>query len=242
MRKNQEESARERKLCPSTARESRGAKPNRVRLRNTRRSGTARSRRRRTASRSGSRSSPSTTSTSCAILQVELLKMQNHVKAEGSARRAALRGARRGRQGRHDQALHGAHQSARCAGRGARETHRPGTHAVVLPALRRAPAGGRRDRPLRPQLVQPRDGRAGHGILHGRGEQALPEGRAPLRADARQGRHPALQVLLLGLEEGATAPLQARTPRRSAKQYKISPVDKQAQDSGTPTRSRSSRC
>ncbi|MCK7496626.1 MAG: hypothetical protein MZW92_41215 [Comamonadaceae bacterium] len=33
-------------------------------------------------------------------------------------------------------------------------------HAVVLPALRAAPAGGRRDRALRPQLVQPRRRRA----------------------------------------------------------------------------------
>jgi polyphosphate kinase 2 (PPK2 family) len=38
-------------------------------------------------------------------------------------------------------------------------------HAVVLPALRHPPARGRRDRALRPQLVQPRRRRAGHGLL-----------------------------------------------------------------------------
>ena len=41
-------------------------------------------------------------------------------------------------------------------------------HAMVFPALRRASAGGGRDRPVRPQLVQPRRRRAGHGLLHDR--------------------------------------------------------------------------
>ena len=40
----------------------------------------------------------------------------------------------------------------------------PREDAVVLPALRRAPAGGRRDRDLRPQLVQPRRRRARLGF------------------------------------------------------------------------------
>ena len=39
---------------------------------------------------------------------------------------------------------------------------------MVLPALRRAPAGRRRDRAVRPLLVQPRRRRAGHGLLHAR--------------------------------------------------------------------------
>ena len=42
-----------------------------------------------------------------------------------------------------------------------------GARPVVLPALRRAPAHGGRDRPLRPQLVQPRGRRARDGLLHG---------------------------------------------------------------------------
>ena len=40
---------------------------------------------------------------------------------------------------------------------------------VVLPAVHRGTAGSRRDRALRPQLVQPRRCRVGHGSLHSRG-------------------------------------------------------------------------
>ena len=40
--------------------------------------------------------------------------------------------------------------------------------AVVFPALRRAPARGRRDRAVRPQLVQPRRRREGDGLLRHR--------------------------------------------------------------------------
>ena len=40
---------------------------------------------------------------------------------------------------------------------------------MVFPALRPAPAGRRRDRAVRPQLVQPRRRRARHGLLHRRG-------------------------------------------------------------------------
>ena len=51
-------------------------------------------------------------------------------------------------------------------------------HAVVFPALRRAPAGGRRNRAVRPQLVQPRRRREGDGLLH--------RGRARLRSSSRR--------------------------------------------------------
>ena len=49
----------------------------------------------------------------------------------------------------------------------------------------RLPVGGR-DRPLRPQLVQPRRRRAGHGLLHDEQTAGLPAGRARPRADARR--------------------------------------------------------
>jgi hypothetical protein len=52
-------------------------------------------------------------------LQVELLKLQAWVKETGAARRHPLRGPRRGRQGRRDQALHGAPEPSRCARGGA---------------------------------------------------------------------------------------------------------------------------
>ena len=46
----------------------------------------------------------------------------------------------------------------------------PDVHA----ALHRALPGRRRDRDLRPQLVQPRRRRVRHGLLHARAAQALP--------------------------------------------------------------------
>jgi polyphosphate kinase 2 (PPK2 family) len=57
-------------------------------------------------------------------LQVELLKLQAWVKDTGAAGGDPLRGARRGRQGRHHQALHGAPEPARCARGGAGEAQR----------------------------------------------------------------------------------------------------------------------
>ena len=46
--------------------------------------------------------------------------------------------------------------------------------ADVHPALHAAPARGRRNRDLRPQLVQPRRRRAGDGLLHRGAVEALP--------------------------------------------------------------------
>ena len=62
-------------------------------------------------------------------LQVELLKLQAWVKETRPAGRHPVRGARRRRQGRRDQALHGAPQSARRARRGAREADRSASAA-----------------------------------------------------------------------------------------------------------------
>ena len=45
---------------------------------------------------------------------------------------------------------------------------------VVFPALRGPSPGRRRDRPLRPELVQPGRSRAGHGVLHRRGVLGIP--------------------------------------------------------------------
>ena len=63
---------------------------------------------------------------------------------------------------------------------------------MVLPALRFALAGRRRDRAVRPQLVQPRRRRARDGLLHrGRRRGILPLG-AGIRAYAR-----ALRIMLI---------------------------------------------
>ena len=56
-------------------------------------------------------------------------------------------------------------------------------HAVVFPALRGAPSGRRRTRAVRPQLVQPRRGGAGDGLLQPGAVRAVPR-RLPRVRDA----------------------------------------------------------
>ena len=99
-------------------------------------------------------------------LQVELLKLQRWVKETRPEGRRPVRRPRRRRQGRHHQALHGAPESARRARGRARQADRGRARAVVFPALRAPPAHGRRDRAVRPLLVQPRGRRARDGLLH----------------------------------------------------------------------------
>ena len=93
--------------------------------------------------------------------------------------RGDLRGARRGRQGRRHQAHHAAAQSARLPRRRAAGAERARAHAVVFPALRRPPAGRRRDRAVRPQLVQPRRRRARDGLLHAPSSRGVLPTRCP---------------------------------------------------------------
>ena len=77
-----------------------------------------------------------------------------------------VRRPRRRRQGRRHQAHHAEAQSARLPrGRPAR-AQRSRAHAMVFPALRLASAGGRRNRAVRSQLVQPRRRRTRDGFLH----------------------------------------------------------------------------
>ncbi len=103
----------------------------------------------------------------------------------GLEARRHLRGTRRGRQGRRHSAHHAAPEPPLRAGRGARGAHRARADAVVLPALRGAPAGGRGDRPVRPQLVQPGRRGARHGLLHRRRVPRVPALLPGVRADAR---------------------------------------------------------
>ena len=129
-----------------------------------------------------------------------------------SARRHPLRGPRRRRQGRHDQAHHPVPQPTRRPHRRAAVTHRAAAQPVVLPALHRAPSGGRRDRALRPQLVQPRRRRARHGVLHRRRVPTLPAPGSDLRADAGRGGHRTAQVLV------------QRQPRRAGTAVPVAPA------------------
>ena len=125
----------------------------------------------------------------------------------GRQDRGHLRGPRRGRQGRHDQAGGAVPQPPRGPDRRAARADRAGAHAVVLPALHRSPARSGRAGPVRPELVQPGGRGARHGVLHQGGVQPVPAPVPDLRAAARRGRHPAAQVLVLGQRRRAAAPV-----------------------------------
>ena len=87
-------------------------------------------------------------------------------RAQGAQGLHRLRGPRRRRQGRHHQGDHRARQPAGVPRRRAARADRAREVADVCAALPAAPAGRRRDRDLRPQLVQPRGRRARDGLLH----------------------------------------------------------------------------
>ena len=136
------------------------------------------------------------------------------MRAEGARRRGGLRGPRRRRQGRRDQAGHASTStpaspgSSRCRRRPSGER----TQWYFQRYVEHLP-GRRRDRAVRPQLVQPRRRRAGDGLLHAGGAPALPAPVPDLRAAAGRGRHPAAQVLVLGQRRGAGAPVPAAARR-----------------------------
>jgi hypothetical protein len=89
-------------------------------------------------------------------LQGELIKLQDWVVHQKLKLVVLFEGPRRRRQGRRHQAHHPAAQPACLQGRGALGPDRARTHPVVFSALRLTPAGRRRNRPVRPELVQPR--------------------------------------------------------------------------------------
>ena len=101
--------------------------------------------------------------------------------------------------------------SSRCPRRASRERTQWYFQRYVA-----APSGRRRDRALRPLLVQPRRGRAGHGLLHACRAPAVPAAVPDLRADAGRRRDPAAQVLVLGQRRGAGAPLRLPGQRSAA--------------------------
>ena len=152
-----------------------------------------------------------------AALQVELVKLQEWIKAEGmkvvvifEGRDAAGKGGVIKRDRRD--------LNPRSAASSPSARPPSGADAVVLPALRRPPARSRRDRPVRPQLVQPGRRRAGHGLLHRRGVQGVPALLPGVRADARPLRDHPDQVLVLRQRRGAGTALPGahREPDASA--------------------------
>ena len=113
------------------------------------------------------------------LLQIELLKLQNWVKDNGQAHRHPVRGPGRRGQGGHHQAVHRAPEPPWVDRGRARKAERTRAGRVVLPALRRAPARRRRDRAVRPVLVQPGRRRAGHGLTAPTSEYQLFVQQAP---------------------------------------------------------------
>ena len=99
-------------------------------------------------------------------LHGELVAMQEWVKAHRREGLHRVRGPRHRRQGRHDQGDHRAGEPAGVPRRRAARADRAREVADVRPALHPALPRRRRGRDLRPQLVQPRRRRAGHGLLH----------------------------------------------------------------------------
>ena len=113
------------------------------------------------------------------------------------------RGPRRRRQGRADQGDDRTREPARLSRRRPAGAVGPREDADVHAALHGALSRRRRDRDLRPQLVQPRRRRACHGLLHARAAPALPRA-LPGRGEVHhRGRHPADQDLARGRPGGA---------------------------------------
>jgi len=103
-----------------------------------------------------------------AALQVELVKLQEWVKYKGLKVVAIFEGRdAAGKGGVIKRIIERLTQSARLPRRGLRHADRTRKDPVVLPALCGTLAGGRRDRSVRPQLVQPGRRRTGHAFLHG---------------------------------------------------------------------------
>ena len=111
-----------------------------------------------------SRKATATEFTGC---RSELLESCRPGSGHRAARRDPLRGPRRGRQnGTIKRFMEHLNPRARASSRSRSPSEIE--RAVVLPALRAAPADARRDRALRPQLVQPRRRRARDGLLQRR--------------------------------------------------------------------------
>ena len=149
-------------------------------------------------------------------LQAKLCVLQDWVKEKGLARHRRLRRPRRRGKGRDDQGHHGAHEPARLPSRRAARAVRPREVADVRAAVYAALSRRRRDRHLRPELVQPGRRRARDGLLHRRTVRALHEGGSGLReADDRRRDHPH-QALARGREQGTGAAIQGPHGRSAA--------------------------
>ena len=109
-------------------------------------------------------------------LQTELCSLQDWVKQTGERIIVVFEGRDAAGKGGTITRDDGARQPAHLPARGASGTDRQGEIADVRAALPRAFPGGRRDRDLRPQLVQSRRRGIRHGILHQGTARAVPGG------------------------------------------------------------------
>ena len=161
--------------------------------------------------------------------QVELLKLQRHLEDSNrrmivlfEGRDAAGKGGTIRRVTRY---MNEKHYRVVALGRPTEEQR----VAVVLPALRGPVPHRRRDRPVRPLLVQPGDGRAGVRVLHRRGVPQLHAGRRRLReGPGPPGHHPGEAVLQR--HQGGAGRRFDRRRDDPLRQWKLSEIDVQAQE------------
>ena len=101
---------------------------------------------------------------------------------------------------------------------------------MVLPALRAAPAGGGRDRAVRPQLVQPRRRREGDGLLHA-GRRPRPScAQAPLFEKLLVDDGILLFKYWLTVDQAQQEERFAERLDDPLKRWKLSPIDLQARE------------
>ena len=148
-------------------------------------------------------------------LQRELIKLQDWVVAKKLKLVVIFEGRdSAGKGGAIKRVMQRLNPRVVAHGRAAR-ADRARAQPVVLPALHSASAGRRRDRSLRPQLVQPRRRRTGDGLLHRRGIRGLLPVRAGVRAPSGALRDRAGQILVLDHRRRA-APALYDAHQRSA--------------------------
>ena len=143
-------------------------------------------------------------------------------QGQGRAGHHRVRGARCCRQGRHDQGDHRARQPAGLPRRRAAGAVGPRKDPDVHAALHGAFPGRRRNRDLRPQLVQPRRRRIRHGLLQRGAAPAVSRAVPGDREIHRRRRHHPDQDLARGRQGGAGTAIRG-AHRRSAAAVETEP-------------------
>ena len=177
-----------------------------------------------------------------ARLQVELVKLQESVRSSGQKVVVLFEGRDAAGKGGVIKRITETLNPRFCRVVALGTPDRARADPVVLPALRRPPARGRRDRPVRPQLVQPGRRRAGHGLLHRRGVRGVP----PLVPGVRAHDRPLRASILIKYwfsvsDEEQERRFQARIANPT-KRWKLSPMDLESARAGSTTHRPRTRC